>query len=228
MMMRRLLLGVGSVLVAAALAAGSGASFQSGSANTGNIIKAGVVSVTNASAGLAVLTVANLAPGKSASGTVEITNSGDLPAAIVVKGSNLVDAPASPALSALLGLTVDETTTGTTLYTGTLAGFAQADAGSFAVGAKRTFRFTVTMPDGGLGAENGYQGGRSTLDLAFVLTAQQTTTTTTATTATTATTTTTTPTTTTPTTTTTATTTTATTATTTTPTTPTTTTTPAP
>jgi hypothetical protein len=168
--MRRLLVGIGSVLVAAALAAGSGANYQSSSANTGNIIKAGVISVTNGSAGSAVLTVTDLAPGKSASGAVEITNSGDLPAALAVRSSNLVDAPASPALSAKLDLTVEDVTASSTLYSGTLGGFSQASAGTFDVGAKHTFRFTVSMPDGGLGAENAYQGARSTLDLAFVLT----------------------------------------------------------
>jgi hypothetical protein len=180
--LRRLLVGIGSVLVAAALAAGSGANYQSSSANTGNIIKAGVVSVTNGSAGSAVLTVANLAPGKTATGSVTITNSGDLPALVAVRGSNIVDSPASPALSAKLNLTVEDVTASSTLYSGTLGGFTEVPAGSLPVAAAHTFRFTVSMPDGGLGAEDAYQGARTTLDLAFVLTADMTQTTTTTTT----------------------------------------------
>lgn len=165
--MRRLLVGIGAVLVAAALAAGSGANYQASSANTGNIIKAGVVSLTSTKNGTAVLTTTALAPGKSDTGSVTLTNSGDLAATVTLKASNLVDTPASPALSGKLNLKVENLTAGTTLYDGTLAGFSSVSAGSFAVGAQRTFRFTASMPDGGLGAENSYQGAKSTLDLTW-------------------------------------------------------------
>lgn len=165
--MRRLLTGIGAVLVAAALAAGSGASFQSTSANSGNLIKAGVISITSTRSGSAVLSVTGLAPGKSVYDSVTVTNSGDLPYTLSLKSSSLVDTPASPALSAKVGLKIENTTAGTTVFDGKLGDFATADLGSMAVGASRTYKFTVSLADGGLGAENSYQGARSTLDLTW-------------------------------------------------------------
>ncbi len=162
--MRRLLSGIGAVLVAAALAAGSGASFQSTSANPGNIIKVGVVTISSTSAGSALLDVTGLAPGNVITDTVDITNSGDLPANLTLKASSLADIPASPALSAYVDLKIEDVTAGTTAYDGKLGSFGQTALGSLAVGEKHTFRFTVSMPDGGLGAENAYQGARTTVD----------------------------------------------------------------
>jgi hypothetical protein len=162
--MRRFLAAVGSVLVAAALAAGSGANFQSSSANAGNLIKAGVVSITSTKNGSAVLNVSALAPGHSVYDTVTIQNSGDLSANITLSAGNLVDTPASPALSNKVDLKIEDTTASTTLYNGKLGAFTSASAGTFAVNASHTFKFTVTLADGGTGAEDAYQGARSTVD----------------------------------------------------------------
>jgi spore coat-associated protein N len=165
--MRRLLSGIGAVLVAAALAAGSGASFQSTSANSGNIIKAGVVSVTSTSAGSALIEVTGLAPGKAVFDTVDITNSGDLPLHLTLKSSSVVDTPAAPALSAKVDLKIEDVTGGTTNYDGKLGSLSTQAMGSLAVGATRKYKFTVSLPDGGLGAENAYQGAHTTLDLVW-------------------------------------------------------------
>lgn len=165
--MRRLLCGIGAVLVAAALAAGSGANYQSTSANTGNIIKAGVVSITSTSAGTALLDVSGLAPGKAITDSVDITNSGDLPFDLTLKASSLVDTPAAPALSAKVDLKIEDLNAGTTAYDGKLGAFDSKALGALAVGVKHSFRFTVALADGGLGAENAYQGARTTLDLTW-------------------------------------------------------------
>jgi spore coat-associated protein N len=162
--MRRLLSGIGAVLVAAALAAGSGASFQSTSANSGNIIKAGVVSVTSTAAGTALIEVTGLAPGKAITDTVDIANSGDLPFDLTLKSMSVVDTPSSPALSAKVDLKIEDLTAGSTKYDGKLGSVATQAMGSLAVGATRKYRFTVSLPDGGLGAENAYQGAKTTLD----------------------------------------------------------------
>jgi hypothetical protein len=162
--MRRALVAIGSVLLAAALAAGSGANFQSSSANAGNLIKAGVVSVTSTKSGSAVLNVSALAPGHSVYDTVTITNSGDLASSIVLSAANYADTPASPALSNKVDLKIEDTTASTTVYDGKLGAFTSAPAGTFAVGASHSFKFTVTLADGGTGAEDGYQGARTTVD----------------------------------------------------------------
>jgi spore coat-associated protein N len=172
-MPRRFLAVAGALLVAAALAIGSGANFQSVSANSGNIIKAGVVSITSTSSGTALLSVAALAPGHSSSSTVDISNSGDLAAAYTLTSSNVTDTPASPAFSAKADLKIEDlgdpacTTScpaATTVYSGKLGSFTSASLGTFPVGEKHRYRFTVSLADGGLGAEDAYQGARTTVD----------------------------------------------------------------
>jgi hypothetical protein len=171
-----MLVGAGSLLLATALATGSGANFQSSSANTGNIIKAGLVDVTSTSAGSALLNVSNLAPGHTSAGTVDITNSGDLAAVLKLSASSLVDAPASPALSGKADLKDEDlgdpacTTScpaASTVYSGKVGALSSAALGTWAAGEKHRFRFTVSLADGGLGAENAYQGAHTTLDLTW-------------------------------------------------------------
>ena len=167
MIARRMLVAIGSVLVAAALASFSGANFRSSSANTGNLIRAGVVTVTNSKSGQAVLNVSALRPGHPVYDTVTITNSGDLSFTLSLAASNLVDTPSSPALSAKVDLKIEDTDAGTTLYNGKLGSFSSVSAGTVAVNASHVFKFTVTLADGGTGAEDSYQGARSTLDLTW-------------------------------------------------------------
>ena len=209
--MRRAIAMLGAVLLAAALTVGSGANFNASSANANNVIAAGIVAVNNPSAGSAALTVTGLAPGHSGTGSLDLSNSGDIAADWSLTASKLVDAPTSPALSAKLALLVEDLgdpacasscPAVATVYSGTLKAFSTVALGTWAPGAKHRIRFTVTMPDGGDdGSDNVYQGARSTLDLTWTAVGAKTDTTTTGTT-TTATTTATTPTTTTPTTTT--------------------------
>jgi spore coat-associated protein N len=176
---RRLLAAAGALLVAAALAIGSGASFQSTSANAGNLIKAGVVSITNTSSGSALLNVTGLAPGHSSNATVDITNSGDLSATYTLSASNLTDTPASPAFSAKADLKVEDLgdpscVTGcpaaSTLYSGKLGSLTSLPLGTLAVNEKHRYRFTVSLADGGLGAEDAYQGARTTVDYTWTAT----------------------------------------------------------
>src|SRR5881398_490363 len=66
------------LLLAATMAVGSGANFNSTSANPGNLITAGTLSHDNNKTG-ALLTVAKLRPGQTDStGTVTLTNTGDV------------------------------------------------------------------------------------------------------------------------------------------------------
>ncbi|MDX6665025.1 MAG: hypothetical protein QOG68_1231 [Solirubrobacteraceae bacterium] len=171
--MRRVLAAFGSILLAAAMAAGSGANFQASSANTGNLIHAGIVAVTSTSDATALLNVAALAPGHSSVSTVDITNSGDLAAAFTLTSANIVDTPASPAFSAKADLKLEDLgdpacvsscPAVVTVYNGKLGSLTSAALGTWAVGAKHRFRFTVTLADGGLGAEDAYQGGRTTVN----------------------------------------------------------------
>lgn len=163
-MIRRGLAAIGSLLVAAALATGSGASFQSSSANTGNLIRAGVVTVTTTKTGVALLNVTGLVPGASVTGNVDVTNAGDVSARFTLAASNLVDVPASPALSGKVDLKVEDLTASTTVYNGKLGALSSVGLGTLGAGVTHTFRFTVSLTNGAIGAENAYQDGRTTVD----------------------------------------------------------------
>ena len=176
MITRRLLGAAGALLVAAALTAMSGANFQSTSATSANVIKAGVVAVTNSQSGSALLSVTGLVPGHSSASTVDLTNSGDLPTAMSLTMSNLADTPASPALSGKVDLLIEDLGDPTcssscpataTVYSGKLGAMPAQSLGTWAVGSKHRYRFTVSMPDNGLGAEDAYQAARSTVDYTF-------------------------------------------------------------
>jgi hypothetical protein len=173
---RRLLLSLAALLLATALATGSGASFMAVSANSGNVIKAGIVSFTTSATGSAALTVTALAPGHSETDTVDVANTGDLAATFALAASGLIDRPASPALSAKLDLVVKDLGDPScasscpdpvTRFSGKLGALSSASLGSFAAGSKHRIAFVVSMPDGGTGAENAYQGASSTVDFSW-------------------------------------------------------------
>jgi hypothetical protein len=173
---RRLLVSLAAVLIATALATTSGANFNAVSANGGNVIRAGIVSFTTTATGTAALTVSALAPGHSDTDTVDVVNTGDLTATFSLTTSGLVDRPASPALSGKLDLVVKDLgdpacssscPAAVTRYSGKLGSLSSATLGSWAPGTKHRVAFTVSMPDGGSGAENAYQDATSTLSFGW-------------------------------------------------------------
>ncbi len=105
---RKVLLALGGLLVVAALAIGSGANFNSTSANPSNVFTAGTISHSNSKAGAAILTAANIVPGGSATGTVDIKNTGTAAGTFTLAHTVAVDTPVSPGLSKKLNLTVQD------------------------------------------------------------------------------------------------------------------------
>jgi spore coat-associated protein N len=176
-----MLIALGGLVVASAVALGSGANFNSTSANPGSFISAGTIVVTDSLAGKSILSVNLLKPGGSTSGTVNIQNGGTAPAGLTLAKANLVDTPASPALSSKLTLVVSDlgnpacTTScpaAVTIYSGTLGSMGTLTLGTFATGATHQYQFTVTFPDGGSnGADNAYGGATTTVG--YVWTATQ-------------------------------------------------------
>lgn len=173
---RRLVFSLGTLLLASALAAGSGANFNATTANTGNTIKAGIVAFTTTHTDAAVLTTTALAPGHADADSVDIVNTGDLTATFRLTASTLVDTPASPALSAKLDLVIQDLgdpgcsascPAATTLYTGKLGSFTTVAMGNWAAGEQHRIRFTVSLADGGSGAENAYQDASSTVNFTW-------------------------------------------------------------
>jgi spore coat-associated protein N len=170
---QRLLTALGGLMIATAVAVGSGANFNSTSATPGNLITAGTLVITDSLPGTSILTAAALKPGGSSSGTVNITNGGNLPATLTVAPTGLTDTPASPAFSAKLTLQLQDLgdpacgsgcPAPVTIYSGTLRAMGAQTLGNFAAGATHKYKFTVTFPDGGSsGADNPYGGASSTV-----------------------------------------------------------------
>ena len=57
----------------------------------------------------------------------------------MLSASGLVDTPSSPRLSDALAMTVEDGTTGATLYDGPVSGFSSADLGVIAPGEAHTY-----------------------------------------------------------------------------------------
>jgi hypothetical protein len=162
---KRTLAALASLSLAAVVAIGSGASFTSASANPSNTFSAGNLAQTNSKAG-AILTATKMVPGGSANGTVTITNSGDVAGTFTLSKSSLSDTPGpnGGTMSTMLDLTVEDVTgPPVTVWTGKVGAMPSQSLGSFAVGEARTYKFTVSFPDGGTPpsdttGDNAYKG----------------------------------------------------------------------
>lgn len=178
---RKVMAGLTSVLAATGIAVGSGANFNSASANPSNVFSAGTISHSNSKSGTAVLTASNMKPGDTATGTVDIQNTGTLSGTFTLAQSNVSNTPTSPALSSKLTIVITDKGDPTcsvscpadaTVYSGTLAGMGTTSLGTYAASAKHRYQFVVTFPDGGTGgADNAYQGGQTSVDYNFTATA---------------------------------------------------------
>jgi hypothetical protein len=162
-------------MAAVALAVGSGANFNSASANPSNVFTAGTISHSNSKAGAAILTASNITPGNSAVGTVDIKNTGSATGTFTMTHLTPVDTPASPGLSKDLTVTVmdlgdpncvSSCPAAVQLYTGTIFAMPASIAlGSFAPSANHRYQFTVNFPSGGSnGADHAYQGASTTVE----------------------------------------------------------------
>ena len=159
----------------AMMAVASGASFTSTSANPGNIVTAGTMSHSNSEAGDTILAVTGLKPADSASGTVDIANTGDSDGVFTLTKSNVVDGDTGNPLSAKLDLLVEDLGTpsspGTPVekYNGKLGAMGALNLGTYTPGAAHRYKFTVTFPDGGTPSgpasdDNAYKGDSLQVD----------------------------------------------------------------
>jgi hypothetical protein len=155
-----------ALLLAAMMAVGSGANFNSTSANPGNVVTAGNLSHTNSKDTAALLTVTKLKPGESRSGTVDITNTGDIDGVFSIARTITADStgPSNP-FAAHLNLKIEDTTAGgPALYDGLLSAMSgTVAANTVAPGATHQYKFTVTFVDGGPnGADNAFKSASAT------------------------------------------------------------------
>jgi hypothetical protein len=173
-------IGLGGLVIATAVAVGTGANFNATSTNPGSLIRAGAIAVTDSLPGNSILTVSPMKPGASSSATVSIANSGNVSATLSLAKANLVDVPASPQFSGKLTLVLqdlgDPTCTTTcpapvTMYSGPLGSMGTVNLGVFAAAVTHQYRFSVAFPDGGSGgADNAYGGASTTVDYKWTAT----------------------------------------------------------
>jgi spore coat-associated protein N len=177
---RRLLIALGGLTIASAVAIGSGANFNATSANPGTIITSGTIVLTDSASGTAILTTGSMKPGSTSTGTVDIKNGGSVPATVTLAKAALTDTPSSPALSGKLALTVQDLgepscvsacPTPVTVYSGTLGSMGTIALGSYGASAAHRYKFTLSFPEGVNGADNSYEGANTKVE--YVWTATQ-------------------------------------------------------
>lgn len=112
----------------------------------------GTLSLSNSKDGAAILSVANLAPGQTAGGDVELRNDGTLTGALDLSQTDLTDTLGANGgqLSQALQLTVRDAAGGGVVYAGPLASLDTRDLGNMAPGETRTYAFTVQLRDTGM------------------------------------------------------------------------------
>jgi hypothetical protein len=119
----------------------SGASFSSKSANKASLA-AGSVKLSSSTTS-AIVSASGMEPGSSREGTIKIGNEGDVVGTVTLSASGLT----GTALAAVIDLTIDDVTSGTTQkWSGKLGSFTSLALGSFEAGAARTYRFTLSWP----------------------------------------------------------------------------------
>jgi spore coat-associated protein N len=113
----------------------------------------GSLALSNSRDGSAILSASGMAPGSVTSGTVTIANTGTLAGEFALADAGLTETPGSGGglLSSRLQLLVEDVTAGagTPVYSGPLADLGSRALGRFESGTSRTYRFTVSFPDGG-------------------------------------------------------------------------------
>ncbi|WP_345800899.1 TasA family protein [Microbacterium sp. AZCO] len=141
---KRILIPLAGLLVASAIAVGSGADFVANSVNSANAFTTGTLQQTNSRGTGAIFNLSDLKPGDTVVGKVTITNSGTLPANIKLS-ENAVNGFTT---KSNLTLTITAAGSTTPVWSGTfgaLTGAAPVDLGAFAKGEAREYTFAVTL-----------------------------------------------------------------------------------
>ena len=138
------LVALAGLLVAAGVTIGSGANFTATSANAGNAFTAGALSMSNSAAPGAIFlsTPSKMRPGDVSSGTVTLSNTGDVPGQFSLSKTATSD---PDNLGAALDLAVMEGST--TIYSGKLSAMGTQGLGIWQPAGSHTYTFTVTWPN---------------------------------------------------------------------------------
>ncbi len=145
---RKVLIPLTTVLVAGAVAVGSGATFTSTTNNTISSVTSGTLTQTNSKNDAAIFTVPNnLKPGDVVNATVTLKNTGSLPATF-----SLTETSSSNTFTdANVTLKITDNAApanAAPVYTGTFGGLKDGlanDLGTYAADEARTYTFSVTL-----------------------------------------------------------------------------------
>jgi spore coat-associated protein N len=148
---RRILAPLGTMLVAGAIAIGSGASFTSQSVNPDNAYTSGTLTQSNSKANAAIFNMSNLKPGDTVNGSVTIKNTGSLPAAFTLSE---LEADNGFVNDDNLKLTVTDSD-GETVFNDTFGTLGQEPLGTFAAAEAETFTFSVQLAESAGNLEQG-------------------------------------------------------------------------
>jgi hypothetical protein len=140
----------------------------------------GALSLSNSREGAAIFTASNLAPGHSTEGTVTIANTGSAAGSLALSSAELSDSPGTygGSISEVLDLQIAETGSGTEVYSGAFDSMPERKLGPLAPGDSRTYRFSVSLPNGESPAadwtgENIYQSASTNVGYDWTLTETQ-------------------------------------------------------
>jgi spore coat-associated protein N len=147
---RRVLAPLATLVVAGALAVGSGASFTSQSENPANVYATGTLTQDNSKANAAIFDVSNLKPGDTVNGEVTITNTGSLPAVFSLTET----ADNGFVTKSNLQMRISRVGGGE-VFAGTFGTAGVRPLGTFAAGEARTYRFSVVLDADAGNAEQG-------------------------------------------------------------------------
>jgi spore coat-associated protein N len=140
----------------------------------------GDLRITNSRNGQAIFQASGLAPGRSVTGTVQLSNTGSLAGALSLAQLDVLDQPGANGgrLSDAVHLNLQDVTGGSAIpvFAGQLRTVGSRALGSLAPGEARTYRFTASLPDHGAPAtptsgDNAYAGSRVTVRYAWTATA---------------------------------------------------------
>jgi hypothetical protein len=130
----------------------------------------GTFSHSNSRDGSAILTASGMRPGDSSTGTVTITNTGEVSGSLRLSGSMPLDTPGPGGgkLSERLQLEVEEISLAaapTKIYAGTLDGLSSRALGELGAGRARSFRFTVSWP--AVVGDDAHQGSSTSVEYSW-------------------------------------------------------------
>lgn len=143
-------------------------------------LASGELHVTNSRDGQAIFQAQGLAPGRSVTGTVQLSNTGTLAGDLGFQQLDVQDQPGvnGGRLSDAVHLDVEDVTGGNVVpvFAGQLGALQSRALGNIAPGEARTYRFTASLPDGGAppsptGGDNSYVGSALTVRYAWTATA---------------------------------------------------------